>query len=108
MKARFLVSLLAALALMIFVPAGAKAVGVGKTCGGFPGTSCDAGLFCEQKPGQCGVIDMKGTCARVPQICPKVNARHIIKVCGCNNITYNNDCERKQAMVSLAHSGACK
>lgn len=39
---RLVVSLAAALALMILVPTGAQAVGLGKTCGGFPGTLCDA------------------------------------------------------------------
>jgi hypothetical protein len=104
MKTRLVVSLAAALALMIFVPDGAKAVGVGKTCGGFPGLQCDAGLFCQKKAGQCGVIDMSGTCASVPRFCP----RHVLRVCGCDGKTYNNDCERQQAMVSLNHTGACK
>ena len=104
MKTRFLVSLLTALMLIIMVPTGGNAVGLGKTCGGFPGTPCDAGLFCQQKPGTCKIIDMTGTCVKVPQIC----TREIRKVCGCNKVTYNNDCERKQAMVSLLHIGACK
>jgi hypothetical protein len=104
LKTRFFVLLATALALMIFVPTGVKAVGLGKTCGGFPNMLCDAGLFCQKKAGQCSVIDISGTCAKVPQVCP----RHIMKVCGCNNVTYNNDCERQQAMVSLAHAGACK
>jgi Kazal-type serine protease inhibitor domain len=104
MKSGFVVSLAAALALMIFLPTGgAKAVGLGKQCGGFPNILCDKGLFCQKKPGQCSIIDISGTCARVPFACPK----NISKVCGCNNVTYNNDCERQQAMVSLAHKGAC-
>jgi hypothetical protein len=49
MKSGFVVSLAAALALTIFVPAGgAEAVGIGKQCGGFPGIQCDAGLFCQK------------------------------------------------------------
>jgi hypothetical protein len=107
MAGRLVGSFAAALALMMFVPT-AGAVGVGKACGGFPGLQCDGGLFCQQKPGTCKVIDMSGICTRVPRICPKVNPRHVMQVCGCNNVTYNNDCERQQAMVSLAHKGACK
>ena len=53
MKTGHIVSLFAALALMISVPTGADAVGLGKQCGGFPGTQCDAGLFCQKKPGSC-------------------------------------------------------
>jgi hypothetical protein len=106
MKAGFVVSLAAALALMIFAPTGASAVGVGKTCGGFPGLQCDAGLFCQKKAGTCGVIDMAGKCVPVPAACPR-HSHHILPVCGCNNVTYNNDCERQQAMVSKNHDGKC-
>jgi hypothetical protein len=42
MKTGFVVSLAAALLLMIFI---VEAAGVGKMCGGFPGIQCDAGLF---------------------------------------------------------------
>jgi hypothetical protein len=52
MKSGLFVSLFAALALMIAVPTSADAVGLGKQCGGFPGIQCDAGLFCQKKPGQ--------------------------------------------------------
>jgi hypothetical protein len=37
MNTKLIVSLAAALTLMIFVPTGAGAVGAGKTCGGFFG-----------------------------------------------------------------------
>jgi hypothetical protein len=106
MKAGFVVSLAATLALMIFAPTGASAVGVGKTCGGFPGIQCDAGLYCQQKPGQCRIVDMSGTCARAPRFCPRITSPRL-EVCGCNNVTYPNDCERQQAMVSLLHKRAC-
>ena len=105
MKTKLIVFLAAVLALMMSVPTGAGAVGVGKTCGGFPGLQCDAGLFCEQKPGQCKIADMSGVCVKVPAACPK---HHIVlPVCGCNHMTYGNDCERKQVMTSLAHKGKC-
>ena len=102
MKTGLLVSL-AALALMIFVPATAGAVGLGKQCGGFPGIQCDAGLFCQKKAGQCSIIDISGTCARVPKLCPRI----FRPVCGCDGKTYPNDCERQRAMVSKSHDGKC-
>jgi hypothetical protein len=103
MKSGFVVSLAAALALMIFVPTSVEAVGLGKQCGGFPGIQCDAGLFCQKKPGQCSIIDISGTCAKVPRFCPLF----VRPVCGCDGKTYGNDCERQRAMVSKSHDGKC-
>src|SRR5436305_12707029 len=104
MKTGHFVSLLAVLALMISVPTTADAVGLGKQCGGFPGIQCDAGLFCQKKPGQCFIIDISGTCAKVPRFCPRI----FRPVCGCDGKTYPNDCERQRAMVSKNHDGKCR
>ena len=72
MKTGLFVSIAAALTLMISLPTGANAVGPGKQCGTIVGIQCDAGLFCQNKPGQCNVADAAGTCVRVPKICPKL------------------------------------
>jgi hypothetical protein len=103
MKSGLFVSLFAALALMISVPTSADAVGLGKQCGGFPGIPCDAGLFCQKKAGSCSIIDMSGTCVRVPRFCTRIYR----PVCGCDNKTYSNDCERQVAMASKLHNGKC-
>jgi hypothetical protein len=103
MKSRHFISVVAALALMISIPTSADAVGLGKQCGGFPGLQCDAGLFCQNKPGTCSIIDISGTCARVPKFCTRIYR----PVCGCDHKTYSNDCERQAAMVSKLHDGKC-
>ena len=103
MRTTLFASFIAALALMALPTSGANAVGPGKQCSGFPGIQCDAGLFCQKKPGTCAVIDMSGTCVKVPQICSTLYR----PVCGCDNKTYSNDCERQRAMVSKSHNGKC-
>ena len=107
MKKLYYLGAVAALGLLLnagVTPAPVAAVGVGKTCDGFPGIRCDKGLWCEHKPGFCGVADASGKCVKVPQICL---ARYK-PVCGCNGKTYGNDCERQRAKVQKKHDGPCK
>ena len=37
----------------------------------------------------------------------KKEANVIFPVCGCNDVTYGNDCERMMARVSKSHNGKC-
>ena len=79
------------------------AAGVGATCGGLAGVSCDAGLWCENSPGTCGGKDLQGKCAKVPEVCTE----QFLPVCGCDGKTYGNDCQRASARAQKAHDGKC-
>ena len=74
-----------------------------KVCGGIIGIGCAEGQSCELPPGTCGSADLEGECVEIPQACPDV----YLPVCGCDGITYSNDCERRAATVQKAHDGAC-
>lgn len=93
-------------ALLLSVSA-AGAVGLGGTCGPILNGACDPGLFCERKPGTCHLIGGTGKCVQIPAVCPRAEARIMRPVCGCNGVTYANDCERIKAMEQKAHNGRC-
>ena len=105
MKRVIFISCAAMLALLISIPTGAGAVGVGKQCGGFVihPQECNHGLFCQRQAGQCFIADISGTCARIPRFCPRI----FRPVCGCDGKTYANDCERMRARISKNHDGKC-
>ena len=50
------------------------------------------------------IDDYTGTCTFVPTVCPD----EYDFVCGCEGLTYSNECYADAAGVSLAHRGKCE
>lgn len=73
------------------------------SCGGRIGDTCAADQFCNIPEG-CGFADETGTCEVIPLACNDLFA----PVCGCNGITYGNDCEAAAAGVSIESVGECQ
>lgn len=82
----------------------AAAAGAGKMCGGIAAVHCDDGLFCEMTANPiCGAPDQDGICVEIPNMC----TRQYKPVCGCNGVTYSNDCLRRTARASKLKDGRC-
>jgi hypothetical protein len=74
------------------------------SCDGFEGKRCEEKtMMCDHQPGTCNTADAPGTCTTVPALCPEI----FIPVCGCNGLTYSNDCFRLIAKVAKDHDGPC-
>jgi hypothetical protein len=77
---------------------------LGKTCGGLIGAGCDDGQFCSfASDAMCGAADQTGICQAKPEACIEIYA----PVCGCDDMTYGNECFAAGAGVSVASEGEC-
>ncbi len=62
---------------------------------------CPEGLACDLS--SCGEGAL-GACVPTPETCGGVHA----PVCGCDGVTYGNECQRLQAGAGLDHEGLCE
>jgi len=83
-----------------------EAVGVcdddGQACGGSAGDTCEKDQFCRTAEGECAA-DAEGECASIPTVCPLARE----PVCGCDGMSYGNECFANGEEVSIAHMGEC-
>ena len=94
-------------------PCGAEAAGVGVAtpgpcalrCGTIAGLGCPDGQFCDLDPGQCHTADAAGVCR--PDLKGVLCIDLYLPVCGCDGVTYGNECERLRSQAQKAHDGAC-
>jgi hypothetical protein len=74
-----------------------------RRCGGIVGIPCEAPEeFCKLPEGHC-CCDFLGFCTPMPTVCIEIWA----PVCGCDGVTYGNECEADAAGISIDFRGEC-
>jgi hypothetical protein len=89
--------------LICLVLAGCSTPAQGDPCEGNEDCGSEGPLFCQHPVGACGET---GACQSVDG-CEPYACDGWCEVCGCDGVTYNNDCVAQQAGVSIAHFGKC-
>jgi hypothetical protein len=100
----------------------AECVSTSRACGGFLGNTCASTEYCEYfgepcadgssscrtgLPGACLYVNSgaTGVCHALPS--ESACSSFTQPICGCDGVTYKNDCARRAASAAYAHSGAC-
>ena len=74
-------------------------------CGGDSIVECPTNMFCAFTLNDtCGWADAQGECQPLPQVCPD----NVDPVCGCDGVTYGNECEANASGVAILSFGACQ
>jgi len=78
--------------------------GGASACGSRGTQSCEDDEFCKYPvSAACGEADAPGVCTAAPDVCYEI----FKPVCGCDGVTYTNDCFAAHASASVRHEGAC-
>jgi hypothetical protein len=74
----------------------------------FSNEGCPDGSYCRFADGLCpgiiGFVPQSGVCVPIPEGCFAVYK----PVCGCDGVTYGNECEMQAQQQSMAYEGECE